>query len=49
MTARGVEPVLDILREHHSDKVAVLNLDQALRLCARDDATRKCFERPAPP
>ena len=44
MTSQGLEQVLDALSSHHEDKVAVVNLDQALRLCATDPSTRRCFE-----
>ena len=44
MTSQGLEQVLDVLAAHHTDKVAIVNLDQALRLCATDPSTRRCFE-----
>ena len=43
MTAGPLEKVLDTLARQHSEQVMAVNLDQALRLCQRDAATRRCF------
>jgi hypothetical protein len=49
MTSQGLERVLDVLAQpQHRDQVAIVNLDQALRLCAAEPATRRCFEAPRP-
>jgi hypothetical protein len=42
MTAAPLERVLDLLAKE--DSVAIVNLDQALRLCAADPGTRRCFD-----
>jgi len=44
MTAGPLERVLDALAANHSAAVAAVNLDEALRLCDRDAAIRRCTQ-----
>ena len=43
MTAGPLDEALDTLRNNHGDEVVALNLDQALRLCAKGGGERRCF------
>ena len=44
MTAGPLERVLDALAANHSAAIAAVNLDEALRLCDRDTAIRRCTQ-----